>query len=372
MHPKSTIFSALALGLLTASPCPGQVTYSTILASNYSVTGVRGDTGGNVLLTGSYQDSNQTTQGLLYEGPLSPTNPAGYSYLAPTFAAENVTTSVFYGPDTSVFDPSLGAGNIAVVGSYQYSESTVLNHGLLYEGPLTGGGTWTQIDVPSSAVGNATVLDTIPHSTMGNLVVGDYDLQGVPNSANAFIYDIATQDWTLFDFGNTTNDTTAYGIWQNGIGSNSYTIAGGSGAGLGINDGFLVDFNSQTGLFTHLAYYSFNGTPGIITHFEGITAVAGGFDLVATTDSGAAFATVDTNPDGSFGNATWTSISYPDSNLSTGDSVYEQTAMGIYSTPGTPGIQSYIAEVPEPSYAIFVVGLAGVVVAWRGKMRARA
>jgi hypothetical protein len=310
MLNKTHFIALLALGFLAASPAWSQVEYSTILAANYSVTGVRGTDvtdDGDVLLTGSYQDAG-TTQGMLYEGPLSPTNPAGYSYLTPTFPGETETTSVFYGPNTAAFNPGLGAGNIAVVGSYQYSQSTVLNHGFLYVGPFTGGGTWTQIDVPSSSVGGATVEDTIPHSTMGNLVVGDYDLQGDPNSGNAFIYDMANESWTIFDFGNSTSsDTTAYGIWQDS--TNIYTIAGGTGVGPGINNAFLVNFNSSTDTFSpDLSYFSYNGTAGLVTHFEGITGVPGGFNLIATTDNGAAFATVTMNLDGSFGNATWGSV----------------------------------------------------------------
>ena len=55
---------------------------------------------------------------------------------------------------------------------------------MIYQGPIDGvGGTWTQIDVPSdgaNVVGGivigTTVADTILHSTMGDLVVGNYDL----------------------------------------------------------------------------------------------------------------------------------------------------------------------------------------------------
>ena len=74
------------------------------------------------------------------------------------------------------------------VGSYQYAESApgVINHGMIYQGRVDGaGGTWTQIDVPSNGVNvvggvviGTTVEDTILHSTMGDLVVGNYDLVG--------------------------------------------------------------------------------------------------------------------------------------------------------------------------------------------------
>lgn len=100
----------------------------------------------------------------------------------------------------------------------------------MYTGPLSGtsnSANWTgNLDVPSSIAGGA-VLNTIPHSTMGNFVVGNYDLASSPTTTgNAFIYNISANSWTVLDIGSKTNDTTVYGIWQNGIGSTSYTLAG--------------------------------------------------------------------------------------------------------------------------------------------------
>ena len=42
-------------------------------------------------------------------------------------------------------------------------------------------------------------------------------------------------------------------------------------------------------MFSDLAFYTGFNQPGVITHFENITAVPGGFNLVATTDDGPAF-----------------------------------------------------------------------------------
>ena len=155
-----------------------------------------------------------------------------------------MTTGTLYGPDTAIFTPSIGLGNVRAVGSYQYAESApgVINHGMIYQGRVDGtGGTWTRIDVPSNGVNvvggvviGTTVEDTILHSTQGNLVVGNYDLVGVPGSANGFIYNIATRQYTLLNInGSYSNFTSVYGIWQHGVGSNDYTIAGGSKNGDG-------------------------------------------------------------------------------------------------------------------------------------------
>lgn len=323
--------------------------YATILGANQGVTGVRGADGANVVLTGGAHGGDALT-GFIYLGPLSPMDPAGLQVMAPVFPGQTVTTSNYYGPDTWTFNPALGKGNVRVVGSYQYSGSSDRNHGVIYQGPPGGGGTWTQIDVPSGAVDGKSVANTIPHSTMGDLVVGNYDLQGVPLSANAFIYDVVKKTWVTFNFEGEFSLTTAYGIWQNGIGSPSYTIVGGTRDGAGINQGFVVNYDSTTGAFTNRKLYSALNQPGIVTHFEGITGVPGGFHLAgqASSAGGAAlFATITVKPDGSFSEAVWTLCQYPGSAISTGDSVYQNVLMGIYAGPGMPGVQSYIATIPS-------------------------
>ncbi|MES2445017.1 MAG: hypothetical protein V4574_19500 [Pseudomonadota bacterium] len=321
-----------------------QVESTTIFGANQFVTGVRGWTGSDVVLTGNSTGDGPTTS-LIYVGPLSPTDPAGLYLNPPVFDGQTVTSSTFYGPDTFVFNPALGAGNIRAVGSYQYSESAACNNGMMYEGPPSGGGTWTQIDVPGSAVGGQAVWNTVPHSNMGGLVVGDYDIKGVPLSANAFVYNIATDSWTVFDFAGCTL-TTAYGIWQNGIGSSSYTIVGGTHDGHG-SKGFVVAYDSETGMFSNLKLYSYADQPALLTHFEGITATATGFNLAAmSTGSSAALASIEVNPDRSFSDATWTHYAYPGAAITTGNSIYQDTLMGIYAVPGTKGIQSYVAAFP--------------------------
>jgi len=331
-----------------AGSTPHAVTYATAFQGNF-ITGVRGDLNGNVVLSGNQTLANGATQAMLYSGPIQDTD-LGYIYsLTPQISGQSVTTSTFYGPDTSLFDPALGAGNVRAVGSYQYSGSTVLNHGMMYQGPVSGGGTWTQLDVPSSVVGGAIVLDTIAHSTMGNLVVGNYDLQGVPASGNGFIYNIATNTWTIMNqaFGGTNQLTTAYGVWQNGVGSTSYTIAGGSNHGVGINQAYLVNYDSSTGVFSHLTYYTNNNQPGLVTHFDGITAVPGGFNLISVAANGTSFATVAVNADGSFGAAQWTPISVPGSAITTGNSVYQNVTMGIYTSTQASGVASYTGVVDQ-------------------------
>lgn len=328
------------------------ITYSDILAPNYGVSGIRQDAGDGhpVVITGGYQPGPGTKlQGMLYRGVLSPTDSTGYIRLVPQFPGQTVTTSNFYGPNTSLFNPEMGAGNIRVVGSYKYRGGPKGDQGLMYQGALDGSGTWTQIVVPD-AVAGGPVANTLCHSTMGDLVVGNYDLAGQPASGNGFIYNVQTRTYTLLEVGNLA---TAYGIWQNGgSGSTAYTVTGGYVAEGDVNTGFLLNYDSATGVVTDVTSLSFNGEPGIVTHFEGITGVPGGLSVVgmylagrgSSEHFGVFIAGVPRSKDGSFGPATWLEIHNPDSGrMITGNSILENSLIGLYPVKG--GLQSYVATL---------------------------
>ena len=129
------------------------------------------------------------------------------------------------------------------------------------------------------------MLDTIAHSTMGHLVVGNYDLKptvrGGVVSGNAFIYNISTRRYTLLRLhGSLSTKSSFYGIWQDGgPGSPRYTLVGGSSA-RGGQRGFLINYNERTGAFGRPFFYTYTNR-AVATHFDGITAVPGGFNLVA-------------------------------------------------------------------------------------------
>ena len=260
-----------------------------------------------------------------------------------------MSSSVFYGPNTPLFDPGIGAGHVRAVGSYKI-EGSPLDHGMMYEGGFDGSGHWTQIDVPDHVAGGR-VANTLAHSTMGDLVVGNYDIAGKPGSGNGFVYDIKTGTFTPLRIGDLA---TAYGVWQNGdSSSSSYTIAGGYKSGNRINVGFLLDYDARSGVFGGPADFNFDNQPGLVTHFEGITGVPGGYTLAAMSklpgkkELAVAFAAVERRPDGTFGPATWVEISGPESQgLLTGNSILENNLIGIYQ-PASGGIQSYVAVVDD-------------------------
>jgi hypothetical protein len=316
------------------------------------ITGVRGDYDGNVVLTGDQVilNSGGNTQAILYRGPIDDTAMGRVYALNPSFDNQTVVSSTFYGPNTSVFDRTIPIGEVRAVGSYVIAEDTgVRNHGMLYEGTIDGtNGTWTQIDVPSSLVGGQSVVDTILHSTMGDFAVGNYDLD-VPLSGNGFIYNIRTGEYTIMDaaFGGTDQLTTIYGIWQNEQGGTQYTIAGGSKHGIGLNQAYVANYDSVTGIIDRIKYYDYDNQPGLISHFDGITAVPGGFNLMTIGTFGSALATITVNPDGSFSDAQWSLSNIDGADIVTGNTVFQNYVMGIYGLDNVSGTNSYSEMVDQ-------------------------
>ncbi|HUY48880.1 MAG TPA: hypothetical protein VMV92_24710 [Streptosporangiaceae bacterium] len=349
---------------------------SSILRTGDIVTGVRGTTNGNVVLTGSAATGSGTQAApFLYQGHLTRAAAgAPVSVLRPSFPG--VTSATFYGPDTHSFNPaSIPRGQVRAVGSYLSSSAPagVRNQGMIYLGRVSGsGGSWTSIDVPADgartvghvracprARAHCFVMDTIAHSTMGDLVVGNYDLnpsvRGGVVSGNAFIYNMARHQWTLLHLGGSLSSvTTLYGVWQNGGGSSPhYTLAGGSSA-RGTQRAFLMNYNDRTGTFGKPKYYSYGNAPALVTHFEGITAVPGGFNLVAQSsaqDVSMAFIPVKARGR-SFGTAKWYPVHVTKSRLCSGgcshvsgNTVYRNHVMGIYIRTGSTGINTYLATL---------------------------
>ena len=353
----------------------GSGSVTAILRSGDVVTGVRGATGGTVVLTGGAATGSGTqNRPFLYQGPLtSAAAGAAVSVRTPPFGG--VTSATFYGPDTHSFNPgSIPVGRVRAVGSYTSSSSPagVVNQGMIYLGPVSGsGGSWATIDVPADGRNTAghrracprsrprcIVMDTIAHSTMGNLVVGDYDLnprvRGGVLSANGFIYNLSAHRWTLLDLGGSqSSQTTLYGIWQDGgADSRVYTLAGGSAAS-GRKRAFLMNYNERTGMFGRPHYFHYGNGPSLVTHFEGITGVPGGFNVVAmSTAQYASMAFIPVTRAGSFGRARWYPVSVKQSSLCsggcklvTGNTVYRNRVMGLYARTGATLPGSYLTII---------------------------
>jgi hypothetical protein len=81
-----------------------------------------------------------------------------------------------------------------------------------------------------------------------------------------------------------------------------------------------MNYNERTGTFGKPKYYRYGNHPALFTHFDGITAVPGGFNLVAISSAQAAslaLIPVSTRH-GSFGRARWYPINVTTSSLCPG------------------------------------------------------
>ncbi len=299
--------------------------------------GIRaGGTSGQYILTGTSNNN-----GLLYIGPISGVGGTSYAVNYP-----GATTTSIYGPD------DLGNGVLRLVGSYKNGDGRV--YGFVFQGTtadLNTAANYKTIDFPDSQI------DYV-HSTMGGLAVGNADgPENTPTvvTGHAFIYDLNTDTFRpgLVYPGSTS--TTAYGIWYNG--GTSYTIAGGYtdvAPGSTNSHGYLVDYDSATGQFTHWTQVDFPSPAGeqAFTHIQGISGYEKGvYNLsadtveVGTNDGGAGLlATVRRNTDGSFGPTTWTPLKYPGSTgITSANSVAGNQVVGIIIS--TSGIVAYQATV---------------------------
>jgi hypothetical protein len=352
----STLAALCLIQSLIANVAFAQAKYSPFEypqanGGSYGPTGIRSAGGQNVFVTGSVHPSptppppcSVVSHGILYEGPLS--GNGDWTVLDyPSSSNITVTGTVLYGPD------GLPPGNVRIVGSYTKCEdegTDVRNHGLLYEGPPDGSGTWQTIDYGGLLRSGEVVLNTIVHSTMGGLAVGNFDTNLL--IGRAFVYDIAANSWK--ELIKPSVSITAYGIWYNG--GTSYTIAGGySDANPnGIDHGYLAHWDSATQQASDWTRYDFdNGHTHVeVSHFDGITTDnKGGFYLTGEwaggQQLGGFFAHVPQMPHRAFGDARWRDIEYPGSVITTGNTVFENNVFGIYFlTLGSP-FSGYIANV---------------------------
>ena len=316
-----------------------------------SIQGVRGVTGSeNVYISGSLIGLNDIVQGLIYEGPLKGSGNDGKWNIV-NFPSTPTATVI----NTSCYGPNNGhRGNVQLVGSYKISASSGKapsgNLGFYYEGPTDGSGTWVQVSPNGGNTNNVFV-----HSIMGGIAVGNYDVENDKNGY-AFLYDVVNKEYIDFKVPDSLT-TTLYGIWHNG--DDHYTMAGGySSAKLGeISQAFLVDYNSKTKKTSNLKSFSYKNETAlsVVTHFEGITAAKDhGYHMpsdwisINGKDMGASFVAVNRNSDGTFGEANWIDIDFPDSNSTSANTAYQNSILGVYTVKddsGTVTVSSYVAKV---------------------------
>lgn len=351
---KYSIFAILAISL-TACNSSGSsaagVGYQTMNSSTTTassstlITGIRQVSGSsNVYITGLFEStSTAQPQGLIYTGAITGSG----TWQTLQYPGESVTSTSLYGPDSN------GSSSVIIAGSYTTTTSGNQQLGLLYQGATNGSGTWSTLNPSSLVSGSESIINTIAHSTMGGLVVGNYDTN--LSTGHAFIYNITNNSYIELKKPGALS-TTAYGIWYNG--GSSYTIAGGYSTTdeSGLSTAYLVDWDSVTNTSSNWSSYIYNNgqsSSGFITHFEGITSNGSGYNLAADYAASdninhAAFANITRTIGGNFStNATWINIAYPQATITSANTVYQSYILGVYTLAATPGIvNSYVATVP--------------------------
>ena len=330
----------------TSFSCPG-----TTNVAFPGVSGVRQISGSsNVYITGVYVQYG-ANHAFLYQGPITG-NGICNAFNYPSSESVTVTATSLYGPDNGT-----SSGNVVVVGSYTTLETgAIAQLGLLYQGAADGSTESGYSTLDPSSLTSDTVINTLGHSVMNGIVVGNYDTNIA--TGKAFIYNINTESYfALNKIPTPSASITAYGIWYNG--GTSYTITGGYSDvnESGVDIGYIVDWDSATNLesnFTTLNYGNLSASE-VGTHFEGITTDGnGGYNLAAdwqynsgTGKTTPAFAHISRNSDGSFATPQWTGFSYyPGSSWTSANTVYQNYILGLYQS-GTPTKDSgYIANIP--------------------------
>jgi len=310
------------------------------------LTGIRAveNSKNKVYISGFYEpptDSSDPVISFVYKG-CPHGNGSFYSLDYPSEDGLTVVTTNLYGPNNGSNKYNIHNNTLQVVGNYTTVESGSSTIGCLYEGQINGEGIWTTI-IPSPLT-SSPILNTICHSNMGGLVVGNYDtilIQG-----QAFIYDIKRRHYYNITKAG-AKSITAYGIWYNANGT--YTICG-SYSNLdpvtGVTSGYLVDWDNKFKLLSNWREYSYGNNPvnAIVTHFDGITSDdKGGFYLTGDSvdikqKSIAFFAHVNNKHE-----AKWSEIEYPNSIGTSGNTVLQTMVLGVYAIDGSETVNGYIS-----------------------------
>jgi hypothetical protein len=307
-------------------------TFNKKLASSTVLTGVR-HAGKNkykkskkAFITGFYKMLDVQT-GFIYKGSVTDSN-SGIFY---PISFPNSYLTAPYGPDRVSDDI------VSVVGNYNLTSGSPAT-GFLYTGSYkdTSLGSWISITPPFDFASNC-----IMHSVMNGIAVGNYgqdptSLATVPLKPRVYavLFNSRTNQYYKITMPEVSS-ISAYGIWHNS--DSDYTIAGGYVAN-NVNRAYIMDWNEKSGLFSNFTSYKYNNSDSSkITHFDGITGLGKGKfnltgDFVNENGPGAFFCTVNRHEKPKA--AIWTMFSYPKSEITSGNTVIDNKAYGIYILDG--------------------------------------
>jgi hypothetical protein len=316
----------------------GYKTFNKKLANSTVLTGVacvnknKYEKSKKVFLTGNYKINGIQT-GFIYKGSATDAD-CGIFY--PIKFPNSYLTSP-YGPDRT------GDETVSIVGNYNLTSGSSAI-GFLYNGSYknTYEGTWISIVPPF-----ANAVNCIMHSVGNGVAVGNYgeDLKSVSrfltdSKIYAVLFNSHNNQYYNITYPN-VNSISAYGIWYNQ--GSSYTIAGGYLKNKK-SQAYIVDWDSDSGKFSNWTRYKFNNDNSSIgTHFDGITGLGDGIynltgNYLNENGSYGFFCTVNRN-----NNSTkWTTINYPESEITSGNTIIDNKVYGVYAKNGK--VNGYVYE----------------------------
>ena len=298
-------------------------------------------------------NSNQTN-GLIYKGYINSTlmdrvaDNGQWSMLNyPSKEEETVTSTSLYGPNNGK-----KKGDIQVVGSYKTKETGNKDLGCLYIGKFDGTGKWYKL-LPSF---DEEIVGVIAHSTMGDLVVGNYDTKSIVGKA--FIYDIKEKkyyDISTLQTNINAKSITAYGIYYNGC--DKYTICGGYSnlKNEELTYSYIVDWNNKTNKFSNFRTYSYNNDISFITHFHGISAYGkNGYTLTGdyvdfNKQKHGFIVYIKNKKDRKINGLSigkWELIEYQNQKITSANSIYYETVIGIYISQNNQ-VNGFISNIND-------------------------
>ena len=281
--------------------------------------------------------NNET--GVLNVGPIDIYNPSN-NYTV-NYPESNITS--VYGPDY------IGEGVYRLVGSYRKNNDNSV-YGFFYQGTL--------FDLQNS-INYKTILTngnfTYIHSTMGDILVGNYDnveqynTYGLPfGPVNGFLQIISNGKRVNIVYPGSISNTV-YGIWYNG--DNSYTLCGGysndavsitdvykNGLPRPIGNAYIVNYDILTNSFSNWTSINYPNSTNVVTHFEGISSSSKNKYELAVDSINllnnlniASYALLSTDYVHNFQVNYWTDLNYPlPGTVTSANSVANKIVVGTY------------------------------------------
>jgi hypothetical protein len=263
-------------------------------------------------------------------------------FIYPSDAGRTVTGTLIYGVNGD-------AEHIRLCGSFRYTEGSEKQYACTYEGYPNGTGVWKKLVPPSITDPNVTEFESVAHSTVGELVVGNYWL--TVEKAKCFIYNVRKDRYDDLVYPD-ARTITGYTVLDEGNGF--YTIGGGLHMYNKESFAFLVTWDSIGHIASNWRLYAKEGAN--VSHFEGMSPISPDDDSTYTFSGNWAGPHMTSKPfsaslvivndvSSSKSQAQWYDFVIPNSTNTSANSIVYNHMVGVFQRPDNPGIGiGYIAN----------------------------